>query len=210
MDKNHTNLTFRNANTVGIGLTIIAAIVAYLTQNSGFLSPIPPAGSDGTIFEADVADDAQFKLYFAAFSAWAALALFVPATVYFCLNGDDTNWRFWWTAGFTAFAIHMFWAIVIFFGGDMGQVMSSTRVSAPVPGLVLLIWWAVDVALSWIDAKGRAITIQRIILHIGAFILFIGGSAATGETALIRILGTAAALIILASLGKRMISRKAS
>jgi len=177
---------------LGIGLTIIAAIVAYLTQNSGFLSPIPPAGSDGTIFEADVADDAQFKLYFAAFSAWAALALFVPATVYFCLNGDDTNWRFWWTAGFTAFAIH------------------STRVSAPVPGLVLLIWWAVDVALSWIDAKGRAITIQRIILHIGAFILFIGGSAATGETALIRILGTAAALIILASLGKRMISRKAS
>lgn len=207
MRETERKLTFLNAVIVGIGVSIVAAIIAFLSHESGFLSTIPPMGADGMPPQVDVAEDQRFNLYMTAFTAWAALVLFVAATVNFCLFGSTPAWRFWWTAGYVAFVIHMAWAVLVFFGGDIGAVMTSTRVSAPVPGFLLLVWWGVDVLLAWIGAKGRLVTIQRVVLHIGAFILFIGGSAVTGETGLIKLIGRASAMLIVLAIAKRVFTR---
>lgn len=167
-----------------IVLTVLAFGASALLQGSGFLSPIPPGGA-----EPDVAEGETYRLYAAAFTAWVALILFIPALITFCREGSSRTWRIYWTVSYAAFVIHMAWAILVFFEGDMARVMSSTRVSAPVPGLVLLIWWGIDVMFSWIASGERLITAQRIALHIGATILFVGGSAATGETLPIKAIG---------------------
>jgi len=200
--------SFGGALGLGLALSILAAIAAILTESSGFLSTLPPIGQDAQTPTADVGEDDRFKLYFAAFSAWAALMLFVPAVVRFCQSGSSEAWRFWWTASYIAFLIHMAWTVLVFFGGNLEAVMNSTRVSAPIPGFLLLLWWGLDVILAWSQTTGKLISIQRVILHVGAFILFIGGSAATGETVLIKIIGIVAALIMIAALVKGLMLNK--
>ena len=186
-------------------LTVLAFWAASLLKNSGFLSVIPPASPNDLHPTPDVAPDQTYRLYAAAFTAWSAISLYIPAMVLYCLQGSSPSWRNLWTAAFVAFAIHIAWSILVFFEGDMARLMASTRVSAPIPGFVLLIWWGLDVVLAWTTHPNRIITIQRVILHIGAFILFIGGSAATGETLLIKIIGVVSfiAVIIAAVKGWR-------
>lgn len=171
-------------------LTLLAFGAGVLLNDSGFLSTIPPASPDIPQPGPDVAEAATSSLYIAAFTAWAALLVFIPSMMAFCLHGSSDGWRNLWTAAFLAFAIHMAWSVFVFFGGDMARLMASTRVSAPIPGFILLIWWAIDVALAWLHpAPKRLITIQRVIIHIIAFVLFVGGSAATGETLPIKLIG---------------------
>ncbi len=173
-----------------------AFVAASLTDESGILSLSPPPTPSNPNPEPDVTSENAVVLYQAAYTAWVALVLTLPAMAMVWTRrrsiADWHVWRLFWTVGFVAFLIHMVWSMGVFFGGDIGWMTTSSRVSAFWPGIIFLIWWAVDVALAWTRSEDQIwITIQRRIVHIAAFILFVGGSVVKGETLLIKMLGIA-------------------
>jgi hypothetical protein len=183
-------------------VSVIAAFVgAEVFHGTDWLSRIPPAGPDTPSPVADVPQAAVKTLYRSAYTAWAALVLMIPAFVYVWRrnSGAWAPWQAWWTVSYIAFAIHMFWAMAIFFGGDFDAMQTSTRVSAFWPGIALLIWWGIDVVLSFLVRETALIRIQRIIVHLLAFVLMVGGSLVKGETLPIKALGLVLLLATLAS-----------
>ena len=70
-------------------------------------------------------------------------------------------------------------------------MQNTPRVSAFGPGMVLLVWWPVDIALALMGITARWVRVQRIVLHVAVIILFVGGSAVTGELMVVKALGVA-------------------
>lgn len=167
--------------------SLTAAIAAgFATQNSGLLSLIPPGETEPD------AVGRELSLGLSAYTAWATLLLMIPAFIAVWMrNRSATAWSIWyafWAASFVAYIVHLGISMFGFFGGDFAWMTSSSRVSAFWPGMALALWWPIDLWLARSD-ETRAIAIQRVALHIGAFVLFFGGSAVKGELATIRILG---------------------
>ena len=187
-----------------------AFIASQLLADSDWLSPVPPATDADPNPTADVSDGRLVELYRSAFTAWAALLLFLPAAVsMFGGWGRSSRWRNWWSVSFVAFAVHMFWSMFVFFDGDIGRMTSTSRVAAFWPGIVLLVWWAVDVVAAWAQpSPSRWVEVQRYGVHALAFVLFVGGSAVTGETMLIRLIGGALFLVVAVSLARRFSSTR--
>ncbi len=183
------------------GLIGTAFVAASLTSQSGFLSLSPPPTPTNLNPEPDVSRENAVVLYQAAYTAWVALVLTIPAMAKVWTRkrsmADWYIWRLFWTIGFAAFLVHMIWSMGVFFGGDIGWMTTSSRVSAFWPGIIFLFWWGTDVVLAWRCADTGLITIQRGLLHGVAFILFVGGSLVTGETLPVKLLG---AVFILATL----------
>lgn len=185
------------------GFSLAAAFVAAsLMKDSGVLSLTPPPTAADPDPEPDVATENAVVLYQAAYTAWAALILTLPAMILVWtrnrIAGDWRAWRLFWTIGFTAFLVHMLWSMGVFFRGDLAWMTKSSRVSAFWPGIFFLIWWGVDVVHAWTRREsGRIIAILRGLLHGAAFILFVGGSLIKGETLFIKLLG---AVFVIATL----------
>jgi len=117
-------------------------------------------------------------------------------------------WRAFWTAGFIAFAVHFYWSIFVIFDGDWGRINDTTRVSAPVAGTVLIVWWALDVLLAWlVPSRKWWIETERAIVHLAALLLFFGGSAIQGEIWWSRALGYAMAAAVALSCGAWLVQR---
>src|SRR6185503_2042996 len=170
---------------------------AALTQHDPIfrLSPPPPKdAAPGTVMPADLSEAQRLDLHRTFFTAWAALLLLIPALCSFPFRSTSANaagfWLVFWTASFIAFAVHLYWAVFVIFHGDWSQITKTTRVSAPVIDTVLAVWWALDVLLAWsIPRENRLIRVERTIVSILAFALFVAGSAIEGEILLSRALG---------------------
>ncbi|MEM7242695.1 MAG: hypothetical protein AAF429_10970 [Pseudomonadota bacterium] len=172
---------------VGLGSALAAAITL---KDSSLLSLTPP---DGT---APDALGREFWLHLSAYSAWVTTLLLIPALYFIWFTDKHTHWLAFWKTAWIAYIIHLVIAAFGFFGGDFAWMTNSTRVSAFWPGMVLAVWWGVDVALA--GRTGTLIRIQRIGVHLLAFVLFFGGSALKGETLTIRLIGI---LLLLAVIG---------
>ena len=84
---------------------------AWVWQDSGWLSPVPPATAATPDPVRDVAPGREIVLYQSAYSAWAATFLLIPAyAAFFFRNRTPQAWRVWeafWTVGYVAFLIHI-------------------------------------------------------------------------------------------------------
>ena len=118
----------------------------------------------------------------------------VMVTVWTRNQSDDAAhwWRLYWTVALVVFLIHLIWAMAVFFQGNLDSMRETTRVSAFWPGLVFTGWWIIDVIVAWGHPEDRRwITIQRVIVHAIAFVMFTAGSLIQGEMLLASAIGVA-------------------
>ncbi len=160
-------------------------------QSSNLLSLIPPPTDANPTPVADVSPDRVLSLYQSAFTAWAALLLLIPAYIFVWFRTHYTSWLAFWAVSYLAYVIHLYVSAFWFFEGDFQAMTNSSRVSAFWPGMVILIWWGMDVAIGLRRTHAKWVTVQRVIVHVLVFVLFVGGSAVKGETAMIQLMGWA-------------------
>ena len=192
----------------GVALLALAFWVATVFESSGMLSTVPPATEANPNPQVDTDETTILALYQSAFTAWAALILLIPAYAYYLAQGANWAWLAFWTVSYLAYIVHLYVSAFLFFGGDFTWMTSSSRVSAFWPGMLLIPWWGLDIALAFKGVTATWVRIQRGVLHLGTFVLFFGGSAIKGETMTIKALGLALALVALMALIKGVRPRR--
>ncbi|MCY4179802.1 MAG: hypothetical protein OXC60_09850 [Litoreibacter sp.] len=181
----------RTAAPLTLALLVFAFALANYTQDMALLSLTPPPTDANPNPGPDVTPDRVFSLYLSAYTAWAALILLIPAYVFVWFQSRYQSWLAFWAASYVAYVVHLYISAFWFFEGDFTAMTTSSRVSAFWPGMVILVWWGVDVLIGLALATGRWVTIQRVIVHLLVFVLFVGGSAVKGETTTIQLMGWA-------------------
>jgi len=184
--------TAKQLTIAGLCLAIVlggAFAGAARTQHDPIFSLSPPKSTTPDLTEAQ-----RLDLHRTFFTAWATILLLIPALCSFPFRRTSPPaagwWLAFWTASFIAFAVHLYWAIWVIFGGDWSRITNTTRVSAPILDTVLAVWWALDVLLAWaIPRENRFIAIERTVVSLLAFVLFVAGSALEGEILLSKVLG---------------------
>lgn len=189
----------RSAYPALVLLLGLALVVSYVFHQSGILSLVPPASASDPAPAAD-AVGLEFMLWLSATTAWASLILLIPVfgAVWF-RNRSRTAWLIWlnfWTVSWIAYAVHIAVSGFGFFDGDFAWMTTSSRVSAFWPGMILLLWWPLDIWLAR-GAETGWIKTQRLAVHISTFVLFFGGSAVKGETLTVKAMGAILALGLL-------------
>lgn len=172
-------------------LVAVAFVVAGMVQGSGMLSLIPPPTDADPNPVADVTPDRVLPLYQSAFTAWAALALLIPAYIFVWFRTHYQAWLAFWTVSYVAYVVHLYVSAFWFFEGDFVAMTTTSRVSAFWPGMVILAWWGVDVVIGLAKVQAKWVGVQRVVVHVLVFVLFVGGSAVKGETAWIQLMGWA-------------------
>lgn len=187
----------RQALLLGSLLTALALVAAWLTRELPIFSLLPPGGT-----VADVVPAQRFDLHVTFFTIWATLLLVTPALCLFPhIRHSEQAARYWlafWTVALLAFAVHFYWAVVLVFGNDWLRILDTPRVSAPRLDTVFAVWWVVDVLLAWFyRSEALWLRIQRVLVHLLAFVLFFMGAAREGELLLSRLIGYAMAIAVL-------------
>lgn len=198
--------TAQQLTIAGLCLAIVLGAAfagASMTQHDPIFKLSPPKSAAPDLTEAQ-----RLDLHRTFFTAWATILLLIPALCSFPSRRASGYWLAFWTASFIAFAVHLYWAVFVIFQGDWSRIMNTTRVSAPILDTVLAVWWALDVLLAWaIPRENRFIAIERWVVSILAFVLFVAGSAKEGEIPLSRalgfVLGGAVLICWIASLARR-------
>jgi hypothetical protein len=180
-------------------LLVAAFAAASFTQDKPIFSLLPPGGG-----APDMLPEQRLDLHRTFFTIWAALLLVIPALSFFPLKAQSPLasrlWQAFWTVALVAFLVHFYWAVGVIYGFDWDRIRHTTRVSAPILDTVFALWWVVDVVLLWkIRQPARWIEVQRVVVHILAFILFFMGAAREGELEMSRALGYALGLGVLQS-----------
>jgi hypothetical protein len=192
-----------------------AFAAAHVTRHDPIfkLTPPPDEAAPNVVAPADVQEAQRLDLHRTFFTAWAALLLVTPALCLFPFRNSSSTaagyWLAFWTAGLLAFAVHLYWAVIVIFDGDWSRITNTTRVSAPVIDTVFAIWWGLDVLLAWsMQRENRIIRIERTIVSLLAFVLFVAGSVIEGEIWLSKAVGFvmagAVAIAVLAWLARRL------
>lgn len=176
-----------------VGLMGLALMVAYLAKDSGWFSLTPPATDAKPNPTPDIAPDRGFWLHASAYSAWATILLLVPVFLTAWVRGRSPGaqqyWLAFWSAAWVAYMVHLLISAFGFFEGDLARMTASSRVSAFWPGVVLAVWWPVDIVLARSGQSTAWVRWQRLALHAAVLILFVGGSVVTGELAAVKWLG---------------------
>ena len=143
-------------------------------------------------------------------TAWSTMLVLLPAVVTFWRRGSSARaaavWRVYWTLGYVAYAIHLVWAVGLFFRFDLTRMVNSPEfVTLPRLGMVVTVWWGVDVALAWRSpAEPGWVRAQRIVIHILIVGLFIAGSLLEGSYAVSRGMGLLLAAGVVAGIVGRL------
>ncbi len=179
----------RQAYGALVALLVLAFSVAAMLQDSGLLSRIPPVSPDVPTPTPDVAEGAEYPLYLSAFTAWAALLLLLPvyATVWRSDQQGRAIWLSYWTVSWIAYVVHLLVAMFLFFQGDFAWMTSSSRVSAFWPGMLIAVWWPIDILLA--RRQATWVIVQRLLIHVLVLVLFVGGSAVKGEIVTVQVIG---------------------
>ena len=183
----------------GLSLAVCFA-AAWWSRDLALFSLTPPGG--GT---ADVVEALRQDLHLTFFTIWASLLLATPALALFPTIRQSARvyqtWRIFWTASLLVFAVHFYWATVVIFGNDWQRILNTPRVSAPRLDTVFALWWVVDVVLAWTTRTEAVwLRLQRLGVHLLAFVLFFMGAAREGELAASRALGWFMAVVVAAGL----------
>lgn len=192
----------------GLSLAVCFA-AAWWSRDLALFSLTPPGG--GT---ADVVEALRQDLHLTFFTIWASLLLATPALALFPTIRQSARvyqtWRIFWTASLLVFAVHFYWATVVIFGNDWQRTLNTPRVSAPRLDTVFALWWVVDVVLAWTTRTEAVwLRLQRLGVHLLAFVLFFMGAAREGELAASRALGWFMAVVVAAGLIAWLARRRA-
>lgn len=202
---------WRIAILAACALIAAAFAGAAILQDSGMLSLIPPPTQANPTPAADVTPERIPALYQSAFTAWAALILLIPAYIFVWFRTHYSKWLAFWATSYAAYVVHLYVSAFWFFEGSFEAMTTSSRVSAFWPGMVILVWWGFDVAIGVMKTHAKWVTVQRAVIHMLVFVLFVGGSAVKGETALIQLigwalLGTGVGALVVAFLNRRKLA----
>lgn len=192
----------------GLALAVCFA-AAWWSRDLALFSLSPPGGG-----AADVAEALRRDLHLTFFTIWASLLLATPALALFPSIRQSARvyqaWRIFWTASLLVFAVHFYWATVVIFGNDWQRILNTPRVSAPRLDTVFALWWVVDVVLAWTTRTEAVwLRLQRLGVHLLAFVLFFMGAAREGELAASRALGWFMAVVVTAGIIAWLVRRRA-
>lgn len=208
-----TASTSRSAGTAlaisSLSLAVCFA-AAWWSRDLALFSLTPPGGG-----AADVAEALRQDLHLTFFTIWASLLLATPALALFPTIRQSARafeaWRILWTASLLVFAVHFYWATVVIFGNDWQRILNTPRVSAPRLDTVFALWWVLDVVLAWTTRTNAFwLRLQRLGVHLLAFVLFFMGAAREGELAASRALGWSMAVVVAAGLVSWLVRRRRS
>ncbi len=205
----HVRPTTRELSLAMLCLVVVlggAFVAASFNQHVFSLAPpCPKLPCNPTPFP----ESQRLDLHRTFFTAWAALILVTPALCTFWFRRTSAAaaryWLAFWTVSFLAFLVHFYWSVFIMFGADWGRIFDKVengrRVSAPVFDTAFTVWWGLDVLLAWlITSEKGLLRVQRVLVHVAAFVLFLLGSAVEGERPLSRAIGIAMGVVVLTSL----------
>jgi hypothetical protein len=108
-------------------------------------------------------------------SIWVTFALAAPAVVLFGLADPRSAprpifryWRLCWAFGLVAFAIHTYYAVVVWFGWDFSQIADRQGLTVTVVNFTLLAVWAIDIAVALARGQGggRVVAGVRWAAHL--------------------------------------------
>lgn len=199
-------MTTSSSRTMATPLTLAGLALAlcfgaaWWSRDLTLFSLTPPGGGP-----ADVAAALRQDLHLTFFTIWASLLLATPALALFPSIRQSARvyqaWRIFWTASLLVFAVHFYWATVVIFDNDWQRILNTPRVSAPRLDTVFALWWVVDVLLAWTARTDAGwLRLQRLGVHLLAFVLFFMGAAREGELAASRALGWLMAVVVAAGL----------
>jgi len=208
-------MTASTSRAAGMTLALTSLLLAlcfgaaWWSRDLALFSLTPPGG--GT---ADVVEALRQDLHLTFFTIWASLLLATPALALFPTIRQSAcvyqTWRIFWTASLLVFAVHFYWATVVIFGNDWQRILNTPRVSAPRLDTVFALWWVVDVVLAWTTRTEAVwLRLQRLGVHLLAFVLFFMGAAREGELAASRALGWFMAVVVAAGLIAWLARRRA-
>jgi len=147
--------------------------------------------------------DNIFTFKFVLYTIWITLLLVTPAfaTVLFIRKSAVMYdyWLLFWTASLATMIIHMYVAIDGFFHWDWDHIFNKTdRVDRPKENLVLTAWWIIDVFLGWVfyRSNNKYIHLQRILVHIFAFIFFYLSFITKGDSEYAEQIGYASLILV--------------
>jgi len=212
-----TSFFIMNASTpraAGVTLALSGLLLAlcfgaaWWSRDMALFSLTPPDGG-----AADVAEALRQDLHLTFFTIWASLLLATPALALFPAIRQSARtyraWRIFWTASLLVFAVHFYWATVVIFGNDWQRILHTPRVSAPRLDTVFALWWLVDVILAWTwRTDAWWLRLQRLGVHLLAFVLFFMGAAREGELVASRALGWSMVVVVAAGLIAWLVHRR--
>jgi len=160
--------------------------------------------------------------YRVIFTIWVAVFLLTPALCFHIFsrsNAPNSYWRAFWTFGFLALAVHIYWAAFALCGGNITTIFNSKVatqahpecvVEHPGPDLFLLAWWGLDVLLAWLISDNiKWVRVQRGALHMLAFSMFFGATVLATKAGIVaHLLGIAMALAVAGCFVLRLIVRE--
>jgi len=186
------------------GIWLPAAALLGFVSAAALTGPgwFPLAAADGS-----VRDEVLQRTFH---TAWSTMLVLLPAVVMFWRRRISARaamvWRVYWTLGYVAYAIHLVWAVGLFFRFDLARMLNSPEfVTLPRLGMVVTVWWGIDVALAWRSpAEPGWLQAQRTIIHLLVAGLFIAGSLVEGSYAVSRVLGVLMAAGVVAGIVARL------
>jgi hypothetical protein len=160
--------------------------------------------------------------YRVIYTIWVATILLTAALCFYIMlrpGGPNSYWKAFWTCAFLAYLAHFCFAYFGLFQGNWEEMFHSQAgiakdpektLEQPIPDLILLGWWALDVLLLWMGAtSGRLINIERGLLHLVAFVMFFGATVLAVKAGMVvRFLGIVMALSVGFWLLVRILSRE--
>ncbi len=159
--------------------------------------------------------------YRVIFTIWATAILLTPALCFYILfkpGAIESYWRSFWTFAYVAFLLHFYWTVIGTFHLNFYEIFHSHSgfvanqehiVDHPGPDLFLTLWWGLDVALLWLVRREiRWIRLQRGLLHLVAFGMFVMAFAAPKASRGAHILGMVMAGTVLSAYMARLVFRQ--
>ncbi len=184
-------------------------------------------GAQGAVAERPQGHTVMY--YRIRFTTWTAAFLVIPAFCFYILRrpvGIPSYWVLFWTAAYLALlARFCWWVFARYAGGSSAFLPNLDGINSgsqgafwhPIPDLLLVVWWGLDLLLAWAFVLGPisnnpgSVVIERGLLHAFAFIAFLGAAVfAPGAGVVMIVLGVALFLAVVASFGLLIVTRRAN
>ena len=159
--------------------------------------------------------------YHVIFSIWATAILLTPALCFYILfrpGPVEEYWRALWTFAYVAFLFHLYWTVLKTFQLNFYEIFHSHSgfvanrehtVDQPAADLFLAFWWGLDVVLLWaVRWEIRWIRLQRGLLHLVAFVMFVMAFTAPKASRGAHMLGMVMAGTVLSAYMTRLLFRQ--
>lgn len=107
--------------------------------------------------------------------ALLAFALSTPAIFIFLFNRFEPNpwWKVFWSAGYLAYLLHFYWAIVFSFNGEISAILERQGLVA-YSNFIVTALWTIDVALIWmVTTASKPLKMFHVVTWVTVTISFV-------------------------------------